>query len=308
MEYWDIYDSRRRKTGKTVQRGTPLLPGEYHLVVHICLFGSDGRMLIQRRQPFKAGFPGLWDLSATGSAVAGEDSAQAAQRELSEELGVRIDFADIRPYITFYREYGFVDVYVLTADPGVLCLQEEEVIEARFATEEEICALIDAGDFVPFERAYISLLFSMCRRGNATVTVAQTPGILYCDEGDVLTVTGFSGSDKTVVIPSFFDGKPVRTIGEGAFAGCTDLCGVFLPHGLQVIGKRAFAGCTGLRSLILPGTLEHIGESAFSGCCALTEFRYAAVVARWETVRKESGWDEGLPMYLLVCRDRSIGK
>ena len=142
MEYWDIYDSRRRKTGKTVQRGTPLLPGEYHLVVHICLFGSDGRMLIQRRQPFKAGFPGLWDLSATGSAVAGEDSAQAAQRELSEELGVRIDFADIRPYITFYREYGFVDVYVLTADPGVLCLQEEEVIEARLATEEEICALI----------------------------------------------------------------------------------------------------------------------------------------------------------------------
>ena len=123
-----------------------------------------------------------------------------------------------------------------------------------------------------------------------------------------ITATILPPSPQKESWESFFDGKPVRTIGEGAFAGCTDLCGVFLPHGLQVIGKRAFAGCTGLRSLILPGTLEHIGESAFSGCCALTEFRYAAVAARWETVRKESGWDEGLPMYLLVCRDRSIGK
>lgn len=53
MELWDLYDINRNKIGKTIQRGELLSPGEYHLVVHVCLFNSQGEMLIQQRQPFK---------------------------------------------------------------------------------------------------------------------------------------------------------------------------------------------------------------------------------------------------------------
>lgn len=66
MELWDVYDINRNKTGKTVVRGEGLPEGGYHLVVHVCIIGSDGRMLIQQRQPFKHGFSNLWDVSAGG--------------------------------------------------------------------------------------------------------------------------------------------------------------------------------------------------------------------------------------------------
>ena len=52
MELWDVYDINRNKTGKTAVRGEGLPEGGYHLVVHVCIIGSDGRMLIQQRQPF----------------------------------------------------------------------------------------------------------------------------------------------------------------------------------------------------------------------------------------------------------------
>lgn len=72
MELWDIYNADRIKTGETMVRGEPMPGGAYHLVVHACVFNKKGEMLIQQRQPFKDGYPNLWDITVGGSAVAGE--------------------------------------------------------------------------------------------------------------------------------------------------------------------------------------------------------------------------------------------
>lgn len=66
MELFDLYTENRELTGKTMERGGTVPEGLYRLVVHICVFNSRGEMLIQRRQPFKAGWPGLWDISVGG--------------------------------------------------------------------------------------------------------------------------------------------------------------------------------------------------------------------------------------------------
>ena len=100
MELWDIYDIDRVRTGRVAQRGKPaseggLGEGEYHLVVHICVFNGRGQLLLQQRQKDKEGYPNLWDVSAAGSALAGENSAAAASRELREELGVTAAPADL---------------------------------------------------------------------------------------------------------------------------------------------------------------------------------------------------------------------
>ena len=65
MELWDVYDIDRQKTGKLAQRvnGKSMPEGEYHLVVHICLFNAKGQLLIQQRQLDKIGYPGLWDVT-----------------------------------------------------------------------------------------------------------------------------------------------------------------------------------------------------------------------------------------------------
>ena len=166
MELLDLYTADREKTGKTMRRGDPTPEGLYRLVVHICIFDTQGRMLIQQRQPFKHGWPNMWDISVGGCAVAGDSSQVAAERETREELGLAIDLKDERPSVTIHWEHGFDDYYVLTmdVDPDTLKLQPEEVQTVRWAEMEEILQMIDDRTFIPYEKSLIELLFSRRNR------------------------------------------------------------------------------------------------------------------------------------------------
>ena len=85
MEIFDLYTAEREKTELTMVRGTPVPEGFYRLVVHVCIFNPEGQMLIQQRQPFKKGWSNLWDISVGGSAVMGDTSRTAVERETLEE-------------------------------------------------------------------------------------------------------------------------------------------------------------------------------------------------------------------------------
>ena len=159
MELFDLYTAERERTGQTMVRGEPVPEGCYRLVVHVCIFDHEGRMLIQ--QPFKQGWSNLWDISVGGSAVSGDSSRSAAERETREELGLSIDLSDVRPTLTIHWEYGFDDYYVVTRDVDLnaLHLQYEEVQRVCWATKNEILRMIDNGQFIPYEKSLIELLF-----------------------------------------------------------------------------------------------------------------------------------------------------
>ena len=127
MELFDLYTEDREKTGKTMVRGKKVPEGLYRMVIHVCIFDEAGRMLIQQRQPFKEGWPNRWDISVGGSAVAGDSSRSAAERETMEELGLSIDLTEVRPSLTIYFEHGFDDYYILTKniDLSTLRLQPD---------------------------------------------------------------------------------------------------------------------------------------------------------------------------------------
>lgn len=173
MELWDVYDIDRQKTGRLAKRvkGKTLPQGDYHLVVHICLFNTKGQLLIQQRQLDKDGYPGLWDVTAAGSALTGENSAAAAARELYEEMGIRHDFHGERPYYTINFPAGFDDVYLIERSDIVLSdlhLQQEEVRDAKWATLEEIEEMLDSGEFVPYYRHLVRVWFEMIKRRGST--------------------------------------------------------------------------------------------------------------------------------------------
>lgn len=162
MELWDIYDIDRQKTGKLCRRvdGKALADRDYHLVVHICLFNPQGQLLIQRRQLDKA-----------GSALAGETSAQAAARELFEEMGIRHDFTNERPAFTVNFPDGFDDVYLIqTSDIALsdLRLQTQEVLDANWATLPQILQLLKEERFVPYYPQLVQLWFAMKGRFGST--------------------------------------------------------------------------------------------------------------------------------------------
>lgn len=163
MEAWDLYTKDRVKTGQTMLRGDRVPEGLFHLQVHVCIFNSRGEMLIQQRQVTKRWYAGLWDYSVGGSAVAGDTSLAAAERETLEELGLRVSLAGRRPAVT--RWYGAMidDYYILPLDADLsgLTLQKEEVQAVRWAAREDILALLAEGRFCPNPPGMIALLFDL---------------------------------------------------------------------------------------------------------------------------------------------------
>lgn len=151
-ELWDVLDRDRNATGKVHRRGDALADDEFHLVVHVCIFNSQGQLLIQKRQPWKQGWPNMWDLSAAGSAVAGDDSRKAAQREVKEELGIDLDLSKDRPKFSIYFEHGFDDYWIIEREIEIesLSLQYEEVADAKWVTKDEYSEMVTKREAIPY--------------------------------------------------------------------------------------------------------------------------------------------------------------
>lgn len=163
MEIWDLIDAQRRPTGETAQRGSVLPQGRYHLVVNVVIFNEKDEMLIQQRHACKDSYPGLWDISAAGSALAGEDSHQAAVRETKEEIGVDIDLTGVPAALSFAHRQSIQDVYILRRElePAALQLQDTEVQAVRWASQAEVLAMLEEGTFVPYAPSALKLLFEL---------------------------------------------------------------------------------------------------------------------------------------------------
>ncbi len=91
----------------------------------------------------------------------------------------------------------------------------------------------------------------------------------YITEDGEVTLTGYTGAEKNVSLPSEIDGVPVTAIGKETFRN-TAIEAVILPDGIQSIGWFAFSGCSNLRSIAIPSSVETIEYGAFDGCTSLT--------------------------------------
>ena len=163
MELIDLLDENRTALGRTVERYSKLGPGELRSVVHICIFNSQGQLLIQKRVPGKKLWPGRWDVSAAGGVSAGETSRTSAEREVEEELGIHVDLTGIRPTVTVNFDKGFDDFYIVNRDIDLseLTLQKEEVSAARWVTIQEAQDMVDRGEFVDYPKSFLSFLYDM---------------------------------------------------------------------------------------------------------------------------------------------------
>ena len=108
-------------------------------------------------------------MTVGGSAVSGDTSRTAAQRELEEEIGIHLDFSEIQPHLSINWEHGFDDVYLLEyeVDESTLSLQYEEVEQVAWSYEREIIEMIDRGEFIPYYPELLSLFFKMRKKYGA---------------------------------------------------------------------------------------------------------------------------------------------
>ncbi|MBR1864813.1 MAG: leucine-rich repeat protein [Ruminococcus sp.] len=112
-------------------------------------------------------------------------------------------------------------------------------------------------------------------------------------------ITGYTGTESYLSVPSSLDGRTVVCIDDGAFCGnenlkyvsipstveriglsafesCTSVSTLNIGSGVKTIDATAFAGCTGITSVSIPASVTKIGVSAFEGCTKLSSVIFPA--------------------------------
>lgn len=145
MELWDAYFPDGTLSGETLVRGEPIPPEYRHAVAEVLVMHQDDTILLMQRDWRKPNQPGMWESSAGGSVLQGEDFESCARRELLEETGLT---ADSWEYLytnvtddTIYQGY----LAVTSADKDSVTLQEGETISYRWVTGPEWLDVLQSG-------------------------------------------------------------------------------------------------------------------------------------------------------------------
>jgi len=137
-ELIDILTPDGKPTGKTALKSEAHKNGWFHATVHIWLFTSDEKILLQKRALNKKVFPGIWDISVAGHIGAGEEIIASAKREIFEEIGLKLNKKDLIKIGTRIHqvthengiqdnEHHHVFIAELKVPVSALIMQEEEV-------------------------------------------------------------------------------------------------------------------------------------------------------------------------------------
>lgn len=92
---------------------------------------------------------------------------------------------------------------------------------------------------------------------------------LYTIADGAASITGYTGDDTHLTLPSQIDGYDVIAISDEAFANLS-LNTVIIPNTVTKIGWFAFKGCESLHSVTIPDSVSAIGYDAFPRSTQLT--------------------------------------
>lgn len=148
MEIWDAYLSDGTKAGVDLIRGEEIPKGLHHLVCEIIVRHKDGDYLLMQRDPRKENFGGMFEATAGGSALKGEDTVTCAKRELLEETGITpLSLEEISIFVshnTIYHNF----LAITDCDKTKILLQEGETVLYKWLNEEEFIKFVNSDQMI----------------------------------------------------------------------------------------------------------------------------------------------------------------
>lgn len=98
----------------------------------------------------------------------------------------------------------------------------------------------------------------------------------YTEKNGELTITGYKGDHKEVVIPTHIGGKPVTKLAAGAFTKSSFTL-LSLPDTLITVENGALNGCANLTTIYFPDSVINITDKAIQNCPNWQHFYLNAV-------------------------------
>jgi len=155
VEEFDVLDENGNKTGEKQLRSIVHKTGLWHRTVHVWFYrlnvNKEVELLLQKRAPNKPSFPNMWDISSAGHITTGDNSKEAAIREVQEELGLTLTEKELgNPLFIHkskrvlnngtYLDNEFQDVFLLHKDVAIkdIVIQVEELSEVRWMLMSDV--------------------------------------------------------------------------------------------------------------------------------------------------------------------------
>lgn len=158
-EIVEILNEDGKKTQNSISKLEAHKKGICHGISAVGIINEDGKILIQKRYKTKKDEPNKWDLSSAGHIDIGEDSIQAALRELHEELGIKFNINDLELIDTYLNKKRltsdifinhFTYLYIIrkNIDINNFIIRKDEVSEIKYVNKQEYCELINNDEMV----------------------------------------------------------------------------------------------------------------------------------------------------------------
>ena len=146
-----------------------------------------------------------------------------------------------------------------------------------------------------------------CADGACTVChlPESTHGLVYTlnDDERSYTVTGIGDCTATELVIGIYQNKSVTAIAPSAFANCTDVTSVVIGDCVKSVGAGAFSGCSALASITLP----FVGASATAtGDTALLGYLFGGEAYEGGTEIRQYYSDTGYELFYIPTSLTSV--
>ncbi len=169
-ELIDVLDENGIKTGRVLPRSEIHKKGLWHKIVVTAIINSNNEILMQQRSYKKIRESGMWDISVAGHVSAGENTLDAAVREIEEEIGIKVNNKELE-YIFSYSENQIASIdyidkqihecFILKKDNlkvENINIQESEVEQIKFVSIDELRNMIRKQETVERDIFYNELI------------------------------------------------------------------------------------------------------------------------------------------------------
>lgn len=150
-ELWELLDGIGMSKNFVDDRSNPIFfeKGNYHLGADVWIVNSDKKIFIQKRSDAKKLSPGVWAMTG-GSVIYGETPKETIVRESMEELSIDVQQDELEFMTKFKTGNVWVDTYILKRDYDIskMKFDIQEVVEAKWATWQEIDDIVNSGNFI----------------------------------------------------------------------------------------------------------------------------------------------------------------
>ena len=141
-------------------------------------------------------------------------------------------------------------------------------------------------------------------------SIVNKDGYLFYTIDNINYLVGYTGNETSLVLPDNYNGESyiiykysfyeqnsltsvilssgVTSIGERAFAYCSNLTSITISESVTSIGNCAFYSCSNLASITIPNSVESIEGNAFTECIRLVE-----VINKSSLNIEKGSWDYG---------------